>query len=104
MAVNVGLDIGATGVRAVALDVGKQPPVVRRIGQVDIEPGAVVAGEIVDASAVTDAVSRLWKEAKLPKRRVVLGLAENQKLIPNYPQCSSQFLNKQQEEQVKSLL
>ena len=80
MAVNVGLDIGATGVRAVALDVGKQPPVVRRIGQVDIEPGAVVAGEIVDSSAVTDAISRLWKEAKLPKRRVVLGLA-NQRVI-----------------------
>lgn len=80
MAVNVGLDIGANGVRAVALDIGKQPPVIRRIGQVDIERGAVVAGEIVDPSAVTDAVSRLWKEAKLPKRRIVLGLA-NQRVI-----------------------
>ncbi|MBT8215779.1 MAG: type IV pilus assembly protein PilM [Acidimicrobiia bacterium] len=80
MAVNVGLDIGANGVRAVALDIGKQPPVIRRIGQVDIERGAVVAGEIVDAAAVTDAVSRLWKEAKLPKRRIVLGLA-NQRVI-----------------------
>ncbi len=80
MAVNVGLDIGATGVRAVALDVGKQPPVIRRIGQVDIDRGAVVAGEIVDPHAVTDAVSRLWKQAKLPKRRVVLGLA-NQRVI-----------------------
>ena len=80
MAVNVGLDIGATGVRAVALDTGKQPPVIRRIGQVDIEPGAVVAGEIVDAEAVTAAVARLWKEAKLPKRRIVLGLA-NQRVI-----------------------
>jgi type IV pilus assembly protein PilM len=80
MAVNVGLDIGATGVRAVALDTGKQPPVIRRIGQVDIERGAVVAGEIVDGPAVTAAISRLWKEAKLPKRRVILGLA-NQRVI-----------------------
>lgn len=80
MAVNVGLDIGATGVRAVALDTGKQPPVIRRIGQVEIERGAVVAGEIVDVAAVTDAVSRLWKQAKLPKRRIVLGLA-NQRVI-----------------------
>ncbi len=80
MAVNVGLDIGATGVRAVALDTGKQPPVIRRIGQVDIERGAVVAGEIVDPEAVTAAISRLWKETKLPKRRIVLGLA-NQRVI-----------------------
>jgi len=80
MAVNVGLDIGANGVRAVALDTGKQPPVIRRIGQVEIERGAVVAGEIVDATAVTDAISRLWKQAKLPKRRIVLGLA-NQRVI-----------------------
>jgi type IV pilus assembly protein PilM len=80
MAVNVGLDIGATGVRAVALDTGKQPPVIRRIGQVDIPQGAVVAGEVVDSQAVTDAINRLWKEAKLPKRRIILGLA-NQRVI-----------------------
>jgi len=80
MAVNVGLDIGANGIRAVALDVGKQPPVIRRIGQVDVERGAVVAGEIIDPVAVTSAINQLWKEAKLPKRRIVLGLA-NQKVI-----------------------
>lgn len=80
MAVNVGLDIGATGVRAVALDTGKAPPVIRRIGQVDIPRGAVVAGEIVDAQAVSEAISRLWKQAKLPKKRVILGLA-NQRVI-----------------------
>jgi type IV pilus assembly protein PilM len=94
MAVNVGLDIGATGVRAVALDTGKQPPVIRRIGQVDIERGAVVAGEIVDSTAVTEAVSRLWKEAKLPKRRIVLGLA-NQRVIVrqvDVPRMSEQEL------------
>lgn len=94
MAVNVGLDIGATGVRAVALDTGKQPPVIRRIGQVDIAPGAVVAGEIIDAPAVTEAISRLWKEAKLPKRRIVLGLA-NQRVIVrqvDVPRMSEQEL------------
>lgn len=80
MAVNVGLDIGSTGVRAVALDTGKQPPVIRRIGQVDIPDGAVVAGEIVDGAAVTEAVKALWKQSKLPKRRIILGLA-NQRVI-----------------------
>lgn len=80
MAVNVGLDIGSTGVRAVALDTGKQPPVIRRIGQTDMPEGAVVAGEIVDNGAVIEAVKRLWKQSKLPKRRIVLGLA-NQRVI-----------------------
>ena len=80
MAVNVGLDIGSTGVRAVALDTGKQPPVIRRIGQVDMPEGAVVAGEVVDSQAVTWAVKSLWKQSKLPKRRIILGLA-NQRVI-----------------------
>ncbi|MEE9183918.1 MAG: type IV pilus assembly protein PilM [Acidimicrobiia bacterium] len=80
MAVNVGLDIGSTGVRAVALDTGKQPPVIRRIGQVDMPEGAVVAGEVVDSQAVTVAVKSLWKKSKLPKRRIILGLA-NQRVI-----------------------
>lgn len=80
MAITVGLDIGGTGIRAVALDSGKAPPTLRRVGTIPLEPGAVVAGEIIDEGAVTIAVSRLWKQHRLPKQRVVVGIG-NQRVI-----------------------
>ncbi len=42
--------------------------------------GAVVSGEILDEDAVSEAVAALWKRAKLPKKRVVIGTA-NQRVV-----------------------
>jgi type IV pilus assembly protein PilM len=80
MAVAVGLDIGSGAVRAAVIDTGKSAPVLRRFVEMPVPPGAVVAGEIVDAGAVTEAVTALWKRNKLPRKRVVIGLA-NQRVI-----------------------
>ena len=80
MAVAVGLDIGSGAVRAAVIDTGKNSPVLRRFAEMPVAPGAVVAGEIVDAGAVTEAVTALWRRNKLPRKRVVIGLA-NQRVI-----------------------
>lgn len=81
MAVTVGLDIAASAVRAaVVKSGGKGLPVLERYGEVPLPEGVVANGEIVDESVVTDAVIRLFKEFKIPKKRVVVGLA-NQRVI-----------------------
>ncbi|MDP8957768.1 MAG: type IV pilus assembly protein PilM [Actinomycetota bacterium] len=80
MAVTVGLEIGTTAVRAAALNTAKNPPVLQRFGQVGLPEGAVVGGELMDESVVTNALTKLWKEAKLPRKRVVVGIA-NQRVI-----------------------
>lgn len=80
MAVNVGLDIGTNAVRAAVVNAGKGTPTLQRYGEVALPPGAVVGGEIVDEDLVQGALTRLWKTAKLPKKRVVLGIA-NQRVI-----------------------
>lgn len=80
MAVNVGLDIGTTAVRAAVVNTGKGTPTLQRYGEVALPPGAVVGGEIVDEGLVQGALTKLWKSAKLPKKRVVLGLA-NQRVV-----------------------
>ncbi len=80
MAVNVGLDIGSAGVRAAVLDASKSKRVLRRFAEMPLPPGAVQAGEILDEAAVAEAVSALWKRAKLPKKGVIVGTA-NQKLV-----------------------
>lgn len=80
MAVTVGLDIGTVAVRAAVVDAAKGKHVLRRFAEMPLPPGAVSGGEIVDEDAVSEAVAALWKRAKLPKRRVVLGSA-NQRIV-----------------------
>lgn len=80
MAETVGLDIGTTAVRAALVQTTKGAPVLKRYGEVGLPPGAVVNGEIVDDGVVADAITRLFKQAKLPKKRVVVGMA-NQRVI-----------------------
>ncbi|MGH8936115.1 MAG: type IV pilus assembly protein PilM [Acidimicrobiia bacterium] len=80
MAETVGLEIGTSAVRAVALDTGKSPPLLERFGEVALPTGALVGGEIMDEQVVTDALATLWKQAKLPRKRIVVGLA-NQRVI-----------------------
>jgi type IV pilus assembly protein PilM len=81
MSLIVGLDIGTSAVRAALLQGGKKgAPVLKRYGEVALPPGAVDGGEIVEPEVVQEAIAQLWKRAKLPKKNVVLGLA-NQRII-----------------------
>ena len=77
----VGLDIGTSAVRAAVLEGGKKgAPVLKKYGEVGLPKGAVEGGELVDPAVVEDAIARLWKTSKLPKKGIVMGLA-NQRII-----------------------
>ena len=76
----VGLDIGASGVRAAEMSLGKPPLVLERFGQVALPPGAVRDGEVIDVDTVARAIRQLWSTAKFSTKKVVLGVA-NQKVI-----------------------
>jgi type IV pilus assembly protein PilM len=80
MAVAVGLDIGSAAVRAAVIETAKRSPVLKRFAEMPLPPGSVVAGELVDRGAVTEAVNAMWRRHKLPRKRVVIGLA-NQRVI-----------------------
>ena len=71
----IGLDVGTAAVRAAEVHFGRGTPSLVRFGQVALPPGAVVAGEVVDAAAVAAALRRLWKDAGFSGKRVVTGVA-----------------------------
>jgi type IV pilus assembly protein PilM len=81
----VGLDIGATAVRATVLEprtVGGRPTVsVKGAGKVDLEPGVVVNGAVQEPGALTAALKQLWQVQKLSANRVILGVANQQVLV-----------------------
>lgn len=87
----IGLDVGTHAVRAVELAFGKGRPVLQRVGQVALPPGAVIAGEVVDPPAVADALRRLWREVGFSSKAPIVGVA-NQRVVarlaevPNMPE------------------
>jgi len=80
MSVAVGLDIGSEAVRAAVVESGKSAPVLRRFAEIPLPPGVVSAGDVLDEGAVTEAITALWKRHRLPRRNVVVGIA-NQRVI-----------------------
>jgi type IV pilus assembly protein PilM len=71
----VGLDIGTSAVRAAELDISHSRPVLHTYGQVGLPPGSLVDGEIRDHSAVTEAITRLWKNGQFSSHSVIVGIA-----------------------------
>lgn len=78
----IGIDLGATAVRAAILAPGMldgRPSVtVHGLGQVPLAPGVIVGGAVQDPSAVTNALKRLWAENNFECRNVILGISSQQ--------------------------
>jgi type IV pilus assembly protein PilM len=77
----IGLDIGATAVRAAELSMRGIPPALSRVAQVPLEEGAVRAGEIRDPDAVAAALRELWHRGKFSSREVILGVAKQRVVV-----------------------
>src|SRR5688572_12125987 len=79
----LGLDVATTAVRVVEVAFDKaggrrgrsgSAPVVTRVGEVPLPPGAVRDGEVVDPAAVGAAIAKLWRQTGLRSREVRVGL------------------------------
>lgn len=81
----IGIDLGATSVRAAVLSHGTtagRPSVsVHGIGHVDLPVGAVVNGVVSDQNAVTAALKRLWADNRFECRNVILGITNQQVVV-----------------------
>jgi type IV pilus assembly protein PilM len=81
----IGIDLGATSVRAAILSHGTtagRPSVsVHGIGHVGLPIGAVVNGVVSDQNAVTTALKKLWAENRFECRNVILGITNQQIVV-----------------------
>jgi type IV pilus assembly protein PilM len=81
----IGLDIGATSARAASLTVRTRDGVLqvltKTLGGVPLAPGTVVNGEVVDRTALTAALKKLWRTYDIDSSDVILGVANPQVLV-----------------------
>jgi len=82
---SIGIDIGATAVRAAVLAPGThegRPSVtVHGLGSVALPIGAVVNGVIMDPVTVTAALRQLWQAARFECDHVILGITNQQVVV-----------------------
>lgn len=91
----IGLDIGATAVRAAILaPVRDDDPdhlmTVEDLGEAALPEGAVIDGIVVEPATVTRVLAELWKTANFGCRQVIVGVSSSQAVVrlvtmPNLP-------------------
>jgi type IV pilus assembly protein PilM len=83
----IGLDIGASGVRAAELEFGsggpqgRTPPTLLHIGEVPLPLGAVRDGEVAQQEIVVGALRTLWQQGRFSSKDVVMGVGNQRVLV-----------------------
>jgi type IV pilus assembly protein PilM len=81
----IGLDIGATGIRAAVINVrtrdGQTTATSEAVAGMPLSPGVVSHGMVLDPAALTDALTQLWRIHGLKCKNVILGVANPQVLV-----------------------
>lgn len=74
----VGLDLGASSIRAVQITRGLKGDVgIDKIAEEPLPIGAIHEGEVVDYDAVTSALQSLWKSARFTTKFVRIGVGDS---------------------------
>ncbi|MCB0974438.1 MAG: type IV pilus assembly protein PilM [Actinobacteria bacterium] len=76
----VGIDVGTSAIRAVEIEAGLRPTVLR-LGQVATPPGSVRSGEVIDPERVASATSRLLTSIGVSTRTARLVLNGSRTLV-----------------------
>jgi type IV pilus assembly protein PilM len=72
---SIGLDIGASSVKAVEIIETPKKIVIIRAGEVELDRNVIVGGEVIDSEGLTEAVEQLWLSNGFKKAPVTIGLS-----------------------------
>lgn len=72
---NIGLDIGGASVKAVEVIENKKSISIIRAGEVELDRGIIVGGEVRDPQGLTEALEQLWVGTGFKKAPATIGLS-----------------------------
>lgn len=72
---SIGLDIGASSVKAVEVIETSKKITIIRAGEVELDRNVVVGGEVLDPEGLTEAIEQLWLGTGFKKAPVTIGLS-----------------------------
>jgi type IV pilus assembly protein PilM len=70
----VGVDIGASSIKVVQLRESRKKLQVIRSGWAPLPPQTIIDGHVMNSSAVTEALGRVFRDAKIQQRDVAIGV------------------------------
>jgi type IV pilus assembly protein PilM len=70
----VGVDIGASSIKVVQLRETRKKLQVIRSGWAPLPPQTIIDGHVMNSSAVTEALGRVFRDAKIQQRDVAIGV------------------------------
>lgn len=103
----VGVDISATGLRAVELvSGGRGQPALLRHHSVPLPAGAVSRGEVTEKATVSTALKQLWSVGKFKSKDVVLGIGNARVFARNLsvPKMSLELIRESLPFQVQDMI
>jgi type IV pilus assembly protein PilM len=77
---SIGLDISTGSIKVAEVNISRREPTLTNLSIIMLPEGAVRDGEIDNPDMVATYLKELWKQNRISKRKVVLGIA-NQKVI-----------------------
>ena len=78
----VGLDIGATGVRAVQMTFGRgRDGQVTKASAIDLPPGVVRNGDIIEHDILAQSIKQLWRQGRFKTNDVALTLSNSNVVV-----------------------
>jgi type IV pilus assembly protein PilM len=78
--VSIGLDISTGSIKVAEVNITRREPILQNLAIIMLPEGTVRDGEIDNTETVSTYLRELWKQNRISKRKVVLGIA-NQKVI-----------------------
>ncbi len=77
----VGVDIGTSSIKVVHLKESRRGIGLLRFGYAPLSPQTIVDGQVMDASAVTETLMRLFHDAKVKQREVAISVSGQSVII-----------------------
>jgi type IV pilus assembly protein PilM len=68
----VGLDIGASAIKAAEIQISKKGNTLKKFGMIPVVPGAIVDGRIMDMPEVANTIRSLFKSLKIREKKVAI--------------------------------